>query len=181
MTKSLGMVFTMMMNPKAAIDAGLKKFPWFFSLGISGLAFCTFFLQTGLDLYKTGQEAFDYVLMQSALGLGFGAIAIPITGILVWPLLKLKKGELSLTETISLMCLSYSATLVYGLIGLGFSLILGWKTAIAFGATGVLWSMGPLMISLRSASKGDTVMAVILTSLVGAGILFAWQALQWLV
>lgn len=181
MTKTIGMVFTMMMNPKSAIDKGLKQFPWFVSLAISGMAFTTFFLQTALDLYKTGQEDLPYVLLLSGLGLGFGAIVIPILGLVVWPLIKLKKGELQLTECISMMCLSYSATLIYGIVGLGFSLILGWRTAIAFGATGVLWSLGPLMVSLRTASKGDTVMAVILTTLVGAGVLFAWQALQWLV
>lgn len=178
---NLGIVFTMMMNPKAAIDKGLNQFPWFFSIGISSLAFGSFFLQTGLDLYKTGQETFLYVLMQLGIGLAFGALAIPLVGVLIWPLIKLKKGELKLTQSISLACLSYSATLIYGLIGLIFSLVLGWKTAIAFGATGVLWSLGPLMISIRSATKGDTILAVIATSLVGAFILFAWQALQILV
>lgn len=174
----IGMIFTMMMNPKAAIDSGLSNFPWFVSVLISSLAFGTFFLQTGLDLYKTGQEAFAYVLIQLALGLAFGAVFIPLVGLLIWPLIKFKKGELKFTESISLACLSYSGTLVYGIVGLIFSLALGWKTALAFGATGVLWSMGPLMVGIRSATKGDTVLAVIITTLVGAAILFAWQALQ---
>ncbi len=176
----ISMILTMMMNPKAAIESGLSHFPWFVSLLISSLAFGTFFIQTGLDLYKTGQEPLTYVLIQLVLGLAFGAIVIPLIGLLIWPIIRLKKGTLKLTESISLACLSYGATLIYGIVGLCFSLLLGWKTALAFGATGVLWSLGPLMISLRTATKGDTVLAVVLTTLVGAAILFAWQALQYI-
>lgn len=176
--KPLAMLITMMMNPRGAINQSFSKFPWFISVVISGLAFGTFFLQTGLDLWKTGQEGFLYVIKITSLGVGFGLVGIPLMAVLMWPVLKFSKSDMSFKSTISFVCLSYSAALVYGVVGLLFSVILGWKTALSFGATGVLWSLGPLMISLRQALKDKIVVAVILTSLAGAFILFAWQYLQ---
>lgn len=171
-------IFCMMMNPRLIMESSLKTFPWYVAALVSGLAFATFFMQTGYDLYKTGQESLMYAIKLTGLGAAFGLVGMPIISIIVWPILKLSKTESSLTNTVKFVCLSYSGALIYGLVGIAFSLILGWRTALTFGATGVLWSMGPLMISFRKALKDKLIVAVLLTTLVGAAILFAWQFLQ---
>ena len=45
----------MMINPGEVVKNQMTKVPWPYSLLISGLSFTLFFLQTGLDMLRTGQ------------------------------------------------------------------------------------------------------------------------------
>ncbi len=172
---SLSMVFGMMTNPAGTIQTKLKNTSWFYSLFISGLAFALFFLQTGLDLFKTGQKPIDFVFLSTGIGLAYGILVIPILGGVLGIILKIFKSKKSLKDAVSSFCLSYTSALIYGILGLAFSLLLGWKTALAFGATGVLWATGPVIISMRELSGGKTGLSIILATLTSGIILFTWS------
>jgi hypothetical protein len=176
-TRPISTVFGMMISPGPTVKKALSGRQWYLGLIVSTLAFALFFLQTGLDLYKTGQKGFSFVALSAATGAVYGLLVIPALGVLVWSVLKVAKTDKSLKWAISSFCLSYSGALIYGLIGVAFSLILGWKTSMAFGVTGVLWAIGPMMVGLREMSGGKTVLGVILATLVGSFVLLSWALL----
>lgn len=171
-------IIGMMINPAGTVKAAVQSSKWYFSLGISGLAFCLFFLQTGLDLYKTGQKGMDFVLLSAGAGLVYGLIVIPAIGVLAWLILKAFKTDKGLTWALSSFCLSYSGALVYGVLGIVFSLLLDWKTAMAFGITGVLWAVGPLIAVTREMTDNNTKVSVLIATFYSSLILVSWAFLS---
>ena len=168
-------VIGMMISPGSAVKGAMSGIPWFFSAIVSALAFGMFFLQTGLDLYKTGQKGFSYLLMSGGVGVLYGLIGIPLVGILIWVILKAMKTDKAMKSAISSFCLSYSGALVYGMLGLFFSLALGWKTSVAFGVTGVLWAIGPMIITIRELTGGKNVLSIPIATIVSAVVLVSWS------
>lgn len=168
------MIFGMMINPASVLKSLISKSKWQFSLIISGLAFALFFLQTGLDLFRTGQKTFSHILILSGTGLIYGAIIIPLVASFMWLILKAGKSEKSLFQTISVFCMSYSGALIYGVIGLGFSLSMGWKTAVAFGVTGVLWAIGPMIVSVRELTGGKNSLSIPIATIFSLIVLVSW-------
>lgn len=79
-------------------------------------------------------------------------------------------------QAVSSFCLSYSGALIYGVLGIAFSLILGWKTSLAFGITGVLWAIGPIIITIRELTGGKNSLSVPIAALVSAVVLISWSA-----
>jgi hypothetical protein len=177
-TARLGNLFGMMINPARVLKSVLADTKWYLSLIVSGLAFALFFLQTGLDLYRTGEKGFVYVILMLGIGLIYGAIIIPLISIIIWLILKISKVDLTLTQGISIICLSYSAALIYGICGLLFSIFLGWNTAISFGVTGVLWALGPMMYSIRKVSKGKSALSITISTVVGIVVLLSWIVIE---
>ena len=171
-------VFAMMMNPKSALTSYLSGMPWLFAAIVSGLAFGLFFAQTALDLYNTGQKAFSYVLLATGAGLAYGIIVISLIGALAGLILKAAGNDKPLKWTVATFCLSYSGALIYGILGLIFSLAFGWRTAVAFGITGVLWATGPMMITIRELTGGKTGLAVIVSTLISCLVLASWSLLS---
>lgn len=169
-------IFGMMINPRGALKSYFKT-KWYISAGVSAVAFGLFFGQTGFDLYKTGQKGLDFVLLTSSIGIVYGLLVIPLIGLLIWTVLKLVKGERKMKDTVSAFCLSYSGALIYGLIGLVFSLVLGWKTSVAFGVTGVLWAIGPMIITIKDLTGGRNTLSIIIATTVGIGVLISWSVL----
>ena len=127
------------------------------------------------DLYKTGQKGLNFVLLSGATGVVYGLCVIPLVGFFIWILIKLFISDRKVKETISSFCLSYSGALVYGVLGIVFSLVLGWKTSVAFGVTGVLWAIGPMMISIRELTGGKSALSVFIATAVGAMVLVSWS------
>lgn len=168
-------IFGMMINPSGTLKNALLSTKWYFSVGVSALAFGLFFGQTGLDLYKTGQKGIEFVLLSGAAGIAYGLLAIPLIGFFIWILLKLSRADKNITETVSSFCLSYSGALIYGVIGLVFSLVLGWKTSVAFGVTGVLWAIGPMIITIRELTGGKNTLSVPVATVVAAVVLISWS------
>ncbi|MBU7006563.1 hypothetical protein [Phosphitispora fastidiosa] len=164
----------MMINPAGALRGAFSN-KWYLSAGVSALAFCLFFVQTGLDLYKTGQKEMDFVLISAGAGVAYGLVMIPLLGAVMWLILKAARTDKSLMQAISAFCLSYSGALIYGLLGIVFSLALGWKTSVAFGVTGVLWAIGPMMFTIRELTGGKNALSVPLATAVGAAVLISWS------
>ena len=167
-------IIGMMINPAGTLRGAFSS-RWYLSAAVSALAFVLFFVQTGLDLYKTGQKEMDFVLLSAGAGLAYGLVMIPLIGAVMWVILKAVKTDKSLLQTISAFCLSYSGALIYGVLGLTFSLLLGWKTSVAFGVTGVLWAIGPMMFTIRELSGGKNALSVPLATAVGAVVLISWS------
>jgi hypothetical protein len=171
-------ILSMMINPKKAMKSKIDQMPWFFGVIVSGLAFGLFFLQTGLDLYRTGLRGSSIILLSVGAGLAYGLIVIPLIGALLWLILKMFKGDKTLSWTITSFSLSYSGAMIYGLIGLVFSLVFGWKTAVAFGVGGVLWATGPIITTIREITKGRSSLGIVLATIVGALVLLSWLLLS---
>lgn len=168
-------IFGMMINPAGTLKSVILSTKWYFSVTVSALAFTLFFGQTGLDLYKTGQKGLGFVWLSGATGVLYGIIVIPLLGLLIWTVLKLSKANRKVSETISLFCLSYSGALIYGVLGLIFSLVFGWKTSVAFGVTGVLWAIGPMIVTIRELTGGKNALSVPIATVVGVLVLFSWS------
>lgn len=168
-------IFSMMVNPGKIIKDTDHVPKWHLALGVSGLAFALFFLQTGLDLYKTGQQGMEFVLFSALAGAAYGIVMIPLMSVIIWSLLKIGKTKKGLKWTVTSFCLSYSGALVYCTLGMIFSLILGWKTAIAFGASGVLWSIGPMIMVVREMTEEKMILSVSVVTVFACLVLLSWS------
>jgi len=167
----------MMVSPGKILKDTDHDTKWYLALSVSGLAFALFFLQTGLDLYKTGQKGMEFVLFSAIAGVAYGIVIIPLISITIWGILKIGKTNKGLKWTITSFCLSYSGALVYCTLGMIFSFILGWKTAIAFGASGVLWAVGPMIIVVREMTEGKMILSVSIVSAFACFVLLSWSYL----
>ena len=168
-------ILGMMINPSGALKNAILSTKWYISAIVSATAFGLFFIQTGLDLYKTGQKGFDFVWLSVAAGALYGMIVIPILGFFIWVILKATKSDKDIKWTISSFCLSYSGALVYGVLGIVFSLVLGWKTSVAFGVTGVLWAIGPMIITIREITGGKNALSIPIATVASAVVLISWS------
>jgi len=167
----------MISNPGEVIKSQMNLVPWPYSLLVSGLSFALFFLQTGLDMYRTAQiEVFSVILM-TLLGLLYGTAGIALIAVLAWAFSQASERNYTINWAISSFSLGYSATLVYALLGLIFSITLGWKTAVAFGVTGVLWALRPALFTIRQMSGERVAFSIALTTLCGAILLYGWALL----
>ncbi len=167
----------MIINPGEVVKNQMTKIPWPYSLMISGLSFALFFLQTGLDLMRSGQIVVSTVILMTMLGLLYGTAGIALLAVLVWAISQAAKRNITMEWTISSFALGYSPTLVYALSGLIFSLALGWKTAVAFGVTGVLWALRPTLFTIKQMSGERVGFSIAMTTLCGAILLAGWALL----
>ncbi len=167
----------MILNPGAVVKNQMSRVPWPYSLSISGLSFTLFFLQTGLDMFKTGQIEMSTVILITLLGMLYGTLGICLMAALAWALCQGTEKAYSLDWVISAFALGYSPTFIYALMGLLFSLVFGWKTAVAFGVTGVLWALRPTLMTVRQMSGERAGFSIAVTTLCGAIILWGWSFL----
>lgn len=168
-------IFGMMISPASVVKTAVSGTKWYYSLAVSAIAFGLFFLQTGLDLYKTGQKGLGFVLLSALSGVLYGIIIIPAIGALVWIILKLIKTEKDLKWAISSFCLSYSGALVYGILGILFSFLFAWKTSVAFGVTGVLWAIGPMIVSIREMTDSNNKISIPIVTVFSSIVLLSWS------
>lgn len=171
-------VLGIIISPGEIIKGQMSKVPWPFALGISGLSFMLFFLQTGMDMMRAGSLEPKMVVVMAMLGLVYGTLGISLLAVLVWLFTMSAKKQLTIGWAISSFALGYAPALVYSLTGLAFSLLLGWKTSVAFGVTGVLWALRPNMYAIRQMSGDKMAPSIILTTLCGAIILMGWAYLE---
>lgn len=171
----IGSVFKMMMRPKEMVNEKIDHIPWIFSLLVSGTAFGLFFLLTGLDLLKTGQKSLVFVLLSVLGGLVYGLVVIPLFGVFGWLVMKGFKTDKTITWAIRSICMSYGSGLIYGIVGLVFSLFFSWKVSIAFGLTGVLWAIGPMFYTFRKMSRENLAISLILSTVIGGAVIYSWS------
>ena len=67
------------------------------------------------------------------------------------------------------------------MIGLLFNLFFGWNTAVAFGVTGVLWALGPMIAVLKGMVGGRSWPATLLATACGLMVLLGWARVGLLV
>lgn len=167
----------MIINPAEVVKSQMSKVPWPYSILISGLSFTLFFLQTGLDMLRTGQIGIAAVILITMLGLLYGTAGVALLAVMAWALSQAGERGYTVDWAISTFALGYSATLVYALLGIVFSLALGWKTAVAFGVTGVLWALRPSLFTIKQMSGDRMAFSIALSTLCGAILLLGWALL----
>lgn len=167
----------MLINPGEVVKSQMSKMPWPYSIMISGLAFTLFFLQTGLDMSRSGQIETSTTVLITMLGLLYGTVGVALIAIMAWALAQAGDREYTIEWSISTFALGYSPTLVYAILGMIFSLALGWKTAVAFGVTGVLWALRPTLFTIRQMSGDRIAFSLSVTTLCGAILLIGWALL----
>lgn len=155
----------------------MSRVPWPYSMLVSGLSFTLFFLQTGLDMMRSGQIGTATMILITMLGLLYGTAGVALLAVMAWALSQAGERGYTVDWAISTFALGYSATLVYSLTGLVFSLALGWKTAVAFGVTGVLWALRPTLFTIKQMSGERTAFSIALSTLCGAILLLGWALL----
>ena len=170
-------VLLMMVNPGQVLAQGLGKVSWPFALSVSGAAFALFFFQTGLDRWHVSSLSAVRCLLLALMGAAYGTVGIAAIGLVAWALSKLIGGEQPPGWVIRAIALSYSSALVYAAVGIVFNLGFKWNTSLAFGVTGVLWALGPMMAVFRQLSKGKIAASVVLATICGALVLLGWGAL----
>ena len=170
-------ILKMISNPGEAVKKKMTLVPWPYALLISGLSFTLFFLQTGIDLYRVGNIGIDRVILIGMIGLFYGTAGVTLLAIMSWVLAQAGKREYSIDWAISNFALGYTVALIYSICGLLFSLVFKWNTAVAFGITGVLWSLRPTMFTIKQMSGDATAFSIVLTTICGAIMLFGWGLL----
>ncbi len=166
-----------LLNPGGANPRDITFVPWVLTLAVSGSAFGLFFLQTGLDRVDTGTADWTGVAALAGAGLLAGTAGILALALVAWVGLRLTGSQATAADLIRAFGLAYSPTLVAVTLGLLAHLVLGWRTAVAFGVPGVLWALGPINNTLRRLSQGKTFLSITLASVCGALLLLSWGLL----
>ncbi|MBN1631928.1 MAG: DUF4339 domain-containing protein [Thermoleophilia bacterium] len=169
---------TMILNPGQVIKSALDGVPWPFCLGVSGLAFTLFFLQTMLDMHRVGTAGSGRVIGFTFLGLGVGTIGVVLVAALAWAIARPLGCSRSLLWTVRAFGLAYTSTLVFAIVGLIFNLAAGWNTSIVFGITGALWAFHPLLGIVKEMTGQKLVASLVFATVCGCLILSVWAALS---
>ncbi|MEW6555542.1 MAG: hypothetical protein AB1384_14810 [Actinomycetota bacterium] len=176
-SSSFRSAFSMILNPAQAVKGALESVPWVYSLAISGMAFTLFFLQTGLDMYRVGTASTRAAVGFTFLGTALGTAGVALVATLAWAASRPLGGDRSLQWTIRAFCLAYTPTIIFCTVGLVFNLAVGWNTAIAFGITGVLWALYPILAICREMTGEKLWASMAISTVCGALVLSAWALL----
>ncbi len=174
---SLRSSLAMILNPAQVVKGALQNVPWPFCLTISGLAFTIFFLQTGLDMHRVGTAGSGAVVGFTFLGLALGTAGVALVACVAWACARPLGCARSLEWAIRAFCLAYTPTLIFVTLGLIFNLAVGWNTAVAFGVTGALWALYPIITVLREMTSEKLAASLAIATICGAMILSAWALL----
>lgn len=170
-------VVLMMINPGQVLAQRMANVSWPFALAVSGGAFTLFFLQTGLDRARVGTGGAARTAILAVTGALYGTAGVALIGFVAWGLSRAFGGNHPTDWAIRALALSYGSTLVYAVFGLFFNIFLGWNTSVAFGVTGVLWALGPMIAVFKELSGGKTGGSILLATVCGGLVLFGWAAL----
>ena len=174
-------IFGVAVDPGSLVRSRFADTSFVMALSVSGAAFMLFFLQTGIDRARDGMLDTRGVVVLSIAGLIYGTVGIGLTGVVGWIGARLMGGAGELREAIRAFALAYSATLIYAAMGLMFNLFFGWNTAVAFGVTGVLWALAPMISVLKGMVSGRGWPATLLATVCGLMVLAGWVRVGWLV
>jgi hypothetical protein len=164
----------MILNPAQVVKGALEQVPWPVSLAISGLAFTLFFLQTGLDMHRVGTAGTGAAVGFTFLGLVFGTAGVALIAAVAWAASRPLGCQRPLVWTVRAFCLAYTPTLVFVVVGLIFNLAAGWNTAVAFGVTGVLWALYPIIAIVREMTGQKLGASLAISTICGGIVLCGW-------
>ncbi|AEE95509.1 hypothetical protein [Mahella australiensis] len=165
-------------NPSALISEHFENVPWPFAFSVSGFCFLLLFLQTGIDRLRAGTAMYFEVFQLVVVGTLFGTLGIFIIALIASVISKLFGSKWGIGQSMRAVALSYGSALAYMIIGIIINLIFKWNTAVAFGVTGMLWTMGPLYGVFRNMVGEKTIPSIIITAVCGSLVLFGWYALS---
>lgn len=171
---ALRLVLSTFTNPRAVFQEHLSAVPAPVCLLISGLAFALFYLQTGLDVGRKSPTGMAYALALAALGLAVGTVGIGLLALVAWLFARPCGRGQSLGWAVRAFGLSYSPALIYAGLGVAANLLLHWNTSLAFGVTGVLWALGPMLVAIREMTGQRTGLSVMIATICGALMLVGW-------
>jgi hypothetical protein len=174
---SLRSALSMILNPAQVVKGALDRVPWVFCLAVSGLAFTLFFLQTGLDMHRVGTASAGAAVGFTFLGTALGTVGVALVAALAWACSRPLGTGRSLEWTIRSFCLAYTPTLIFCAVGLLFNLAAGWNTAIAFGVTGALWALYPIIAICREMTSDKLWASLAISTVCGALVLCGWALL----
>jgi hypothetical protein len=168
---------SLLTDPAANLSAEPR--PWVVLAAVlaSSLAFLALFVQTTLDLQRTGVAQPGRVYNAMILGLLLGSAGVALIAMVLWAVARLSGTAHSPLWTLAACALAYAPALFYGCLGLAANLLWGWNTAASFGATGMVWALAPLIGTARRLAPGKTWLAVTLATLAGALLLAGWVVL----
>ncbi|MDY6794160.1 MAG: hypothetical protein SWK76_02580 [Actinomycetota bacterium] len=155
----------------------MERVPWPVSISISGLAFTLFFLQTGLDMHRVGTASARVAAAYTFLGTAMGTAGVALVAAVAWAMARLLGGERSPEWTVRAFCLAYTSTLIFCTVGIIFNLAFGWNTAVAFGVTGALWALYPIIAICREMTGDRLAASLIITTICGGLVLGGWALL----
>jgi len=164
-------------NPAALSEEEINKISFAAVIGVSGLTYSLFFLQTGLDQKKAGTKTLVEAFILALKGLGIGTIGLVGLSCLVFLIMKIFNRKVSLKVIIKSFALSYITPLISLFFGLLLNIFLGVNTALAFGVSGVLWSLNPIFRVIRKYTNDNVNLALSISTVAGLLILFTWHAL----
>lgn len=166
-----------LISPGPVVRRVVQSVPLWASLFVPGAAFALFFLQTGLDRMEAETAEGATAGLLSVVGFAYGTVGLAALAVVIAATLRLLGADHPTPAVVSAVALAYSPTLVYVLLGLAANLAVGWRTAVAFGATGVVWAVAPLVGVLRELTGGRTVVAIATATLSGTLVLLGWALL----
>ena len=170
-------ILLMMVNPAGVLKKRIVSVSFVWALAVSGTAFTLFFLQTGLDLNRNGKPG-PLVVVLASIGLIYGTVIVAAIAMVAWQLTRLFGGAKSLDWSIKAFALGYSPALIYATLGLLVNAIFHWKTAIAFGVTGMLWALGPMIAAIKEMTDQKTALSMVIATLCGGMLLLGWSLLS---
>jgi hypothetical protein len=176
-TSLLRTALGVMLDPGNLLRSRLADTGYGMALGVSGLAFLLFFLQTGIDRARESHVGGKTIVVLCLVGLVFGTVGVAIIALVGWLGARFLGGKGTIGEAIRAFGLSYSPTLIYTTVGLFFNLIFGWNTAVAFGVTGLLWALGPMITALTEMVGGRRGAASAIATVCGLITLLGWARL----
>jgi len=172
-----GLLLGMAVNPAAALDRGLAGGPAARGLTVAALAFAAFFAQTARDAARWQGGGLADALGLALLGALFGVAGVALAALAGWLVSTLLGAGRGLRWTVAAFGMAYAPLLVYALCGLACNLLFGWNTAVAFGASGLLWSVRPLAAVCAALTGGRLWAGAVLSTLCGGAMLLGWAAL----
>lgn len=161
-------------NPRAVFQQHLMHVPAPVCLIVSGLAFGLFYLQTGLDVSQGGASGIVYALALGMLGVVVGTVGVGLLAAIAWVMARPFGGQHPIDWTVRAFGLAYAPALIYAGLGMVANVLLGWNTALAFGVTGLLWALGPMIVAIREMTGQRTGVSVVIATVCGALMLALW-------
>jgi hypothetical protein len=176
-SSSLRSALAMILNPAQVVKGAMERVPWPFCLAISGLAFTLFFLQTGLDMHRVGTASAGAAVGYTFLGTAMGTIGVALVAAVAWAASRPFGNDRSLEWTVRAFCLAYTPTLIFCAVGMIVNLAAGWNTAVAFGVTGMLWALYPIITIVQEMTGEKLTASLTISTICGALVLCGWALL----